>query len=179
MNIRSHSLSGLPHNPVRSTNHKTVTLQLLHTNDMHGSLEPVDDKVILGRKTKLGGSAFLASVMKKAQKQNPNTLVLDSGDSVSGQVASDLNQGRSMVAVMNRMPYSAATIGNHDFDFYVDSLEQRLAMAEYPVVLTNTTYQDGSPLPNTEPSRIIETPDLKVAVLGILTEDMDLSLIHI
>jgi 2',3'-cyclic-nucleotide 2'-phosphodiesterase (5'-nucleotidase family) len=157
----------------QSSKSKTVTLQLLHTNDMHGSLEPVKDRVILGHKTKLGGSAYLASVMKNARKANPNTLVLDSGDSVSGQVASDLNQGRSMVEVMNRMPYSAATIGNHDFDFYVDSLVQRLEMAEYPLVLTNTTYEDGSPLPNTEPSKIIETPDLKVGLLGILTEDMD------
>jgi 2',3'-cyclic-nucleotide 2'-phosphodiesterase (5'-nucleotidase family) len=160
------------HKPAQTPKSNTVTLQLLHTNDMHGSLEPVKDRVILGHKTKLGGSAYLASVMKKAKQENRNTVVLDAGDSVSGQVASDLNHGRSMVEVMNRMPYSAATIGNHDFDFYVENLLDRLEMAEYPMVITNTTYEDGSSLPNTESSKIIETPDLKVGVLGLLTEEM-------
>jgi len=166
MNIRSHS-------PCGPRLQRSVKLQLLHTNDIHGSLQPVNDRVVLGRKAPLGGAAYLAEVLNEARESQPNTLVFDSGDSVSGQVSSDLNQGRSMVEAMNKMGYSAATIGNHDFDFYVDSLLQRLNMAEYPVVVTNTRFEDGSALPNTQSSKIIETPDLKVGVLGLLTEDMD------
>ena len=78
-----------------------------------------------------------------------------------------------MVKAMNEMHYSAATIGNHDFDFYVQSLLERLEMAEYPMIVSNVSMQDGSPLPNTERSKILETPDLKVGVVGLLTEDME------
>ncbi|MBI3928302.1 MAG: bifunctional metallophosphatase/5'-nucleotidase [Armatimonadetes bacterium] len=150
-----------------------VRLNILHTNDMHGTVVPIKDKVILGHPAELGGAAYMAGLIKENRRQDPeHTLVLDAGDSVSGQVITDLDQGRSMIDVMNRMGYAAGTIGNHDFDFHVKDLEDRLRMSQFPVILSNVTYEDGKPLPNTASSRIIELDGVKIGIIGLLTDDI-------
>ena len=147
-------------------------VRILHTNDVHGNLSPLPDQVILGRPALLGGSACLATVVEKAREEDPGrTLLLDSGDSVHGNLSTDIDRGKGMVRVMDRLGYDAGTIGNHDFQWGVDRLIHRLGTADYRVLVSNVVMEDGSPLPRTEPRRIFDMDGVKVGVTGLLTTE--------
>ena len=150
----------------------TTRVRIVHTNDVHGALSPVPDRVVLGRPAELGGSAYLASLARTAREEDPGrTLVLDAGDAVHGQIATDLDQGQAMVEVMNAVGYNGATLGNHDFQWGVPALLKRLELAEYPVLVGNVVREDGTPLPGTEPRRVFDLDGVKVGVTGLLTPE--------
>lgn len=150
----------------------TQRLRILHTNDVHGTISPTPDRVVLGKPAELGGSAYIASLADEARAQDPGrTLLIDAGDAVHGQVATDLDQGKAMVDVMNEVGYDAATLGNHDFHWGVTALLERLAKAEYPVVVGNLVQEDGSPLPGTQPRRVIDLDGVKVGLTGLVTTE--------
>lgn len=150
----------------------TQRIRILHTNDVHGTISPVTDRVVMGQPTELGGSAYIASLADDARAEDPGrTLLLDAGDAVHGQVSTDLDEGKSMVEVMNEVGYDAATLGNHDFQWGVPSLLERLAKAEYPVVVGNLVGEDGAPLPGTEPRRMFDLDGVKVGMTGLVTTE--------
>lgn len=149
-----------------------VKLTFLHTNDVHGFVAPVEDKVVLGQKASLGGAAYLATLVSEKKAENPgNTVLVDCGDAVHGALTTDFDQGRSMVDVMNRVGYDVATLGNHDFQWTVPVLEDRLRATRHPVVLANVQRTDGTLLPNTAPFVLKELGGLNVAFIGLVTED--------
>lgn len=150
----------------------TVKLTFLHTNDVHGFVAPVEDKVVLGHKAQLGGAAHLATLVSQKKAENPgNTVLVDCGDAVHGALTTDFDQGRSMVDVMNRVGYDVATLGNHDFQWTVPVLEDRLRATRHPVVLANVQRSDGTQMPNTVPFLLKEMGGLQVAFIGLVTED--------
>lgn len=150
-------------------------VRLLYTNDVHGRVTPVQDRVIFGQKTELGGSAYLASLVHRLKAEDPErTLLLDDGDSVHGQLLTDLDAGNAMADVMSTIGYDAATLGNHDFQWGVPKLVERLTdHAHYPVVVSNVVQEDGSALPDTEPHRLFDLKGVKVGVTGVLTRDTE------
>lgn len=154
---------------------RTERIRLLYTNDVHGRVTPAPDRVILGQKAELGGSAYLASMVARMRADDPGrTLLLDDGDSVHGQLLTDLDAGKSMSDVMTAVGYDAATLGNHDFQWGVPTLVERLQdHAHYPVLISNVVQEDGTPLADTEPHRIFDLKGVKVGVTGVLTRDTE------
>ena len=75
-------------------------------------------------------------------KENQNVLVLSGGDNWTGPAISTWFQGESMVEVMNVMGYDASVIGNHEFDFGLEVLQQRLGEAKFPYLSANIRYKD-------------------------------------
>ncbi len=151
---------------------ETRRIRIMHTNDMHGAISPLPDEVVFGRPTELGGSAYTATLVDRARQEDPGrTLVLDSGDAVHGQAATDMDKGRSMMEVMGEVGYDAGTLGNHDFQWGVGTMLERLAQARHPVVVANVVMEDGSPVPNTRPHKIFDLDGVKVGVTGLLTAD--------
>lgn len=150
----------------------TQRIRILHTNDVHGTISPVPDHEVLDKPAELGGSAYLATLSEQAREEDPGrTLLLDAGDAVHGQVATDLDHGNSMVEVMNEVGYDGATLGNHDFQWGVPALLERLENAKYPVLVGNVVREDGSPLPGTESRRIFDLDGVKVGLTGLLTPE--------
>jgi 5'-nucleotidase/UDP-sugar diphosphatase len=153
----------------------TFTLQLLHTTDMHGSALPVQRRIKNGAatvKVKRGGLDKVAQLATDLRGEYPNTIFVDSGDTVSGQVTTDVNQGRSMTNMMSRMDYTAVTLGNHEFDFGPDVMRERIKNAEYPTVIANVRDADGTQLDNTLTSTVVEFDQGRVGIIGLLTDDM-------
>ena len=65
------------------------------------------------------------------------TLRLDAGDAMQGTVVSNVTRGRAMVEVLNRLNLSAAALGEHDFEWSLDTLRRRMSEARYPWVAAN------------------------------------------
>ncbi|MBI3928178.1 MAG: bifunctional metallophosphatase/5'-nucleotidase [Armatimonadetes bacterium] len=157
---------------MRADSHsEPITVQILHTNDMHGALLPLDDRSILGHKARLGGSACLCSLIAEKRSEHPeSTLLLDAGDSVHGRAETDLDEGRPMVDVMNHLHYDAGTIGNHDFQWGVPTMFERMDSSNYPYLVANVEQTNGSEMPNTQPYKIFEREGVKIGVVGLLTK---------
>lgn len=150
-------------------------LQILHTSDQHGTAKSIKKRIdVDGKSVKVdrGGTAHVAGKAKELRSEHENTLFVDSGDNVSGQVVTDLDGGRSMVEMMNEMNYDAVTLGNHGFDFGGDVLRERIDSAKFPVVVSNVKNADGSQIRNTLSSRVVNLNGIKVGLLGLLTDQM-------
>src|SRR5215467_3852798 len=77
-----------------------VHIVIMHTNDIHGQLLPRDE---------VGGIAEIASIIRNAKPD----LILDAGDISTGTFLADEFKGEPTVAAMNKIGYTAGTIGNH------------------------------------------------------------------
>ena len=127
---------------------------LMHTNDIHGHLLPEDG---------VGGLAIIAAIVKQ---QHPDILV-DAGDMFTGTLVSDTFYGESVMAIMNRMGYRASILGNHEFDYGLKSLRDRVRQARFPVLSANVIlpYEDvGS-------TRVITIKGIRFGIVGLTTEE--------
>jgi 5'-nucleotidase len=100
-----------------SSSAKTKHLLILHTNDTHSCIYPLNkqlaDTAVAGR----GGYLRRLSMIEQERKENPKLLLIDSGDFSQGSPYYTLFKGDVEIGLMNRMGYDAATVGNHEFDF--------------------------------------------------------------
>ena len=116
---------------------KQKQLVILHTNDTHSTILPlnpnIDNKELAGR----GGFLRRAAMIKEERQQNPELLLIDSGDFSQGSGYYTLFKGEVEIGLMNQMGYDCATIGNHEFDFGMDNMARLFRMANFPIVCSN------------------------------------------
>ncbi|MFT5470783.1 MAG: 2',3'-cyclic-nucleotide 2'-phosphodiesterase (5'-nucleotidase family), partial [Verrucomicrobiales bacterium] len=90
------------------------------------------------------------------------------GDFLSPSVASSVFQGREMIETLNALPLTIATVGNHEFDFGVPTLLDRMKDADFNWVIANISDADsGQPIGGAKPWLIKEFGDLKVGFIGL------------
>jgi 2',3'-cyclic-nucleotide 2'-phosphodiesterase (5'-nucleotidase family) len=147
---------------------RTARLRIIATNDFHGSLEPkIDTRGILW-----GGAAYTATVIEQAKKEcadNCSFILLDGGDQFQGTPVSNLAYGRPLVAFFNRMGYTAAALGNHEFDWGVDTLRARMREARYPFLAANVKTTAGRDVPWIRDDTIVVRGKTKIGIIGIAT----------
>ena len=133
---------------------------ILHTNDVHGYMEASDSNL---------GMEAVAQIKKDYEQQGYDVLLMDTGDMLQGNAFASFSQGKSVVEVMNAAGYDAAALGNHDFDYGADVLEQRIAEMSFPALAANITV-DATGEPFTEGNTIFTLSDgTKVGVIGLDT----------
>jgi len=139
---------------------KQTKIVILHTNDTHSQVEPLESN-------NLGGYARRLGVINQIRSEEPNVLLFDAGDFSQGTPFFNFFNGRVEVEAMNRMKYDAVTLGNHEFDPGMDTLAVALKNARFPVV--NANYQvENTPLkPYIKPYVILHKGGLKIGVFGI------------
>lgn len=139
-----------------------VTLQVLTVNDFHGAL------IESGKNP---GAAKLVSRLLSAKAKNPDgTLILSAGDMFQGTPDSNLLYGKTVVDVMNAVPFDAMAIGNHEFDWGMDILKQRISQSRFPYLGANLFMKaSGQPPASIKPYSIIERKGVKIAVIGLTT----------
>ena len=112
-------------------------LVILHTNDTHSTILPLnpnlDDKDLAGR----GGFLRRINMLKEERQAHPDLLLFDSGDFSQGSGYYTLFKGEVEIGLMNQMHYDAATIGNHEFDFGLDNMAKLFRQANFPIVCSN------------------------------------------
>ncbi len=146
----------------------TRFLRIIGTNDFHGALEPRPDANGVRR----GGAAYLAAAIDRARKEcapSCETLILDGGDMFQGTPASNLSYGRPVVDYYNRMGYAAAALGNHEFDWGVDSLRARMRQARFGILGANVRYTDGRDVKWIRNDTIVTRGRTKIGIVGVST----------
>ena len=141
-------------------NTKDTKLVILHTNDVHGYLEPSDNCL---------GMEAVAQLKKDYEQQGYDVLLMDAGDMLQGNAFANFSQGKSVVSLMNAAGYDVAALGNHDFDYGADVLEQRMSEMDFPVLAANITV-DATGKPFAEGNAVFTLSDgTKVGVFGLDT----------
>ena len=119
-------------------------LVVLHTNDVHSCIMPLnenlDNKDLAGR----GGFVRRVNMIKEQRALHPDLLFFDSGDFSQGSGYYTLFKGDVEVGLMNQMGYDAVTIGNHEFDFGLENMARLFRMANFPIVCSNYDFT-GTP----------------------------------
>ena len=116
---------------------ETVKITVLGTTDLHANIYnwSYED----GKETEDFGMAKVYSVIEEARANNPNTLLIDNGDTIQGTILSDdlynfnLELKHPVIDVMNFMKYDAMTLGNHEFNFGLEMVKKIEKEAEFPM----------------------------------------------
>ncbi len=147
----------------------STVLRVLALADLHGQLEARVWDWSGGRA--VGGSAALKPWLDSLAKACRCTSVrLDAGDEMQGTPVSNLSYGRGTIAAMNAFGIDAAAIGNHEFDWSIDTLLARMQDAHYKFLSANITDSVGSARPAWAlPWTLVTKNGVKIAVIGLTT----------
>ncbi len=105
-----------------------ISVQLLGINDFHGQLDVYRD--VKGKQ--VGGAEYLASYLKKYEKENENTLLVHVGDAIGASApVSSLHQDEPTIEFLNTLGFDVGTVGNHEFDEGRDELNRLLFGGEH------------------------------------------------
>lgn len=141
-----------------------VKVTLLQVNDVY-QFAPVDQ----GTK---GGLGRVLTMKKTIQQENPNTLFLMAGDTISPSVESITYKGAQMIEAWNAVGLDYATFGNHEFDFGPDVLKERIKESKFGWVAANvidtTTNKTFAGVP---PYVVREFGGVKVGIFGLVLPD--------
>jgi 2',3'-cyclic-nucleotide 2'-phosphodiesterase / 3'-nucleotidase / 5'-nucleotidase len=145
-------------------------LRVVTTNDVHGRLLPETPPGAQGRQ--IGGLAALAAYFRTEEEgfEGP-TIILDGGDVMQGTPVSNLTKGHSTIAAFNEAGYDGAALGNHDFDWSVPVLRQRVAQAKFPWLSANVFIAGTNRQPAwAKPTAMLTLNGVKVGIIGLSTE---------
>lgn len=137
------------------------TLTILHTNDLHARLSPLDN----GN----GGFAHLAAAVKRERAGCKDCLFLNAGDLVQGSPVSTIFHGLPVFEIANLLTLDAATLGNHEFDYAWPQAKKFLVTARYPIVTSNIENEKGEQFTKS-PYVILNVNGLRVAIVGAMTD---------
>ena len=142
-------------------------VRIIATNDFHGTLESRVD----ARGVRRGGAGAVAAVIEQARRECVEcaVLLLDGGDMFQGTAASNLVFGRSVVAIYDALGYTAAALGNHEFDWGQDTLRARMRDARYAILGANVQYADGRDVPWIRDDTLVEVNGVRVGIVGVAT----------
>ena len=146
---------------------KQKQLVILHTNDTHSAILPLNSQ--LPDTMKAGRAGFLRRIamLKEERQKDPDLLLFDSGDFSQGSAYYTMFKGDVEVGLMNQMGYDAVTIGNHEFDFGLDNMARLFRMATFPVVCTNYDFT-GTPCEGlVKPYVILKRHGVKIGVFAL------------
>ena len=145
-------------------------LVVLHTNDSHSYVMPINPNLQDTMQANRGGYLRRINMIKQERKADPELLLLDSGDFSQGSPYYSLFKGDVEVGLMNEMKYDAATIGNHEFDFGIDNMVRIFKMAKFPIICSNYDFT-GTPLADiVKPYTIIKRKGVKIGVFAVCPE---------
>ena len=147
-------------------------LTILGTSDIHGNLWGFSYQN--RKETGNDGMARLYTYIQQVCAENPNTLLLDAGDAVQGMPLMDAQmdgQPNPVVSAMNFMKYDAATLGNHEFDWGIQTLKRLVRQAKFPLLVANVRDAEGCFLTG-KGWKIIKCGGVRVGIIGVVTPDI-------
>ena len=140
------------------------TLLVLHTNDTHSQVEPLSPGVKNGN---MAGYARRHALIDSIRKETPEMLLVDAGDFSQGTPYYNFYHGRIEVEAMNSMGYDVVTLGNHEFDYGIDTLAAVLAQACFDVVCCNYDVTNTPLKECVKPYVITHKGGLKIGITGV------------
>jgi 5'-nucleotidase/UDP-sugar diphosphatase len=104
-----------------------------------------------------------------AEKQENNVILACSGDIFSGNPVVDNyeNKGYPIIDIMNQIGFDISAIGNHEFDYGVSLLKERMEQAEFDWICANINM-GSTGIPEPLEYKTIDIDELKITFLGLI-----------
>ena len=126
---------------------------ILYENDVHCAVD---------------GYSKLAAMKKELKQTYEHVGVVSCGDYIQGSSLGAISRGEYIIELMNLVGYDAVTLGNHEFDFRLDRLQELVDMMETKPVCCN--FQEiGEDTSYFDPYKIVSYGDVDIAYIGITT----------
>lgn len=138
---------------------------ILHTNDTHSRIEPIPatDR----NNPNMGGLVNRKAVVDSIRQVEKNVLLMDIGDFVQGTPYFNLFHGKVEAESMNMIKYDLGTLGNHEFDYGLDTLKKIVQTLDFPIIVCNYDFS-GTPMEGlTKPYIIKKIDGAKIGILGV------------
>ncbi len=153
-----------------STAQDQVSLTLLYTNDLHAMMVPFEEEGQM-----VGGFSRISTLVQQIRQEEENVLLVDGGDTfVEDQhLEGNYFRGEPVIKLMNQIKYDLAVPGNHDFEFGLDVLAQRIQQAEFPylaanIVAASDADQDAQTVTTLlRPYVVLTVAGVKIGFLGL------------
>ncbi|MGL4380796.1 MAG: bifunctional UDP-sugar hydrolase/5'-nucleotidase UshA [Vibrio sp.] len=145
---------------------QTYRLTILHTNDHHGRFwqNQYGEYGMAARKT------LIDQLRAEIEAQGGSVLLLSGGDINTGVPESDLQDAEPDFKGMSKIGYDAMALGNHEFDNPLEVLLKQQQWANFPMLSANI-YDKATGKRLFEPYHIFDKQGIKIAVIGLTTED--------
>ena len=101
---------------------------ILYTNDVHTYIDNQSPKLTY---------AAIADLKQSYQNAGKDVLLVDAGDHVQGTAYGSMDEGASIIKLMNAAGYDVATPGNHEFDYGMDRAKAIMKEADFPYLSCN------------------------------------------
>ncbi len=156
---------------------RIVRLTVVHTNDIHGGINP-SDATFMNRDfpPKLGGGASMVTLLRRlraeSEAKGEGFLLVDSGDIFQGTPVGTITRGRAVIDFMNAAGFDAFALGNHDFDEGLDNAKELVGRADFAALSANLySHETGDLTDWVEPWIIKDFGDFKVGIFGLITPE--------
>lgn len=112
-----------------------VQITILGTTDLHGNINPID---YYTNKADNRGLAKVATLIKRLRTEQPNVVLIDSGDTIQGTPLESYHGRKNnhppdpMMLAMNALQFDAMAVGNHEYNFGLNVLEKARSEAKFP-----------------------------------------------
>ncbi len=132
---------------------------ILYTNDTHCGIE---ENI---------GFAGVAAYKKAMEQKTPYVTLVDCGDAIQGEFIGLTSEGGYIADIMNETGYDFAVLGNHEFDYGMEALEDVIEASEAEYLACNITYtgKGENALDDVKPYHIERYGDVKVGYIGVTT----------
>jgi len=145
---------------VDATQNEIKTITIIHTNDTHSRVLDTDGGL---------GFAKISTIIKEKKAENPNTLVLDAGDTLHGMPIINISKGENAVKILDAAGYDFMAPGNHDFNYGQERLLELKDMAKFKMLSANILDKDGKNL--FQSYEIVDMDGIKVGIFGLATPE--------
>jgi len=160
----------------RAPEPRLARLTILHWNDFHSQNVPL--KVVIRDSIKgrdstyyVGGTATLLGYIHQLKESREDVAVLNAGDDFQGTPISSITRGRSQIELMNIINPDAMTLGNHEFDYGLQNLENDLSLAHFPVLNANI-FDERSGKNFRGPYLVKTFGNVRVGIIGLIAPDL-------
>ena len=140
---------------------ETATLRIILTGDHY----------VLPAKNGRGGFAKLATVVKQEKAGAEHSIFVHSGDAYSPSLLSGMLKGKQIVDMLNAVGLDYMVLGNHEWDFGVDVLRERIWESNFPILASNAVDADGLPIDGTVRTAMVSVGSFRVGIMGLITTD--------
>lgn len=152
----------------------TRNYSFYNLNDFHGSVEQNLDNMEVG-------ISYISNYLKSEQNNNPETgyIFTNSGDMWQGSADSNITRGKLVIDWLNSLDCKAQAIGNHEFDWTVDTIEENSNYMDFPLLGCNVIDTNTNEIVEwLEPFETITVNGLHIGIIGAIGQDLESSILQ-
>ncbi|MBC8258414.1 MAG: 5'-nucleotidase C-terminal domain-containing protein [SAR324 cluster bacterium] len=149
--------------PLAATADETATLRIILTGDHY----------LLPSQKGRGGYAKLATVVKQEKAGAEHAIFVHSGDAYSPSLLAGMLKGKQTVDMLNAVGLDMMVLGNHEWDFGMETLRERIWESKFPVLASNVVDVDGLPIDGTVRTSMLSVGPFRVGVMGLVTPETE------